>query len=347
MINLRYHIVSLTAVFLALGIGLTLGSTFLDRVTVDNLKDQLDTVQARVNETNARNEELGAEVDRDDRRDEELASQLPEQLFAGQLADVPVLVIATAGTDEALVDRALGALSAAGADLAGTWWITDRWQLDDADEVADLDEVLGVSTDQTDRLRRNAAIQLADVLLTAAEPPPEGELAEEPGPGEESATTLPPEPTEAEIVAALREAGFLDHQRPEGDGDGPVLPPVAGARYVLVSSLPPDDGGQLFAQALAEQLTVDRVAPLVAAQAEAEIAAPDSESLSESEARTTFVGALRSGDDVAARLSTVDDLDHAAGLAALVLALRDVGEERVGHYGVATGADRLLPAPPA
>ena len=31
MINLRYHIVSITAVFLALGIGTALGGTFLDR----------------------------------------------------------------------------------------------------------------------------------------------------------------------------------------------------------------------------------------------------------------------------------------------------------------------------
>ena len=43
MINLRYHIVSITAVFLALGIGLTLGSTFLDRVTVDRFAAEAPT----------------------------------------------------------------------------------------------------------------------------------------------------------------------------------------------------------------------------------------------------------------------------------------------------------------
>ena len=42
MINLRYHIVSLIAVFLALGIGVAMGSTFLDRATVDNLNGQLE-----------------------------------------------------------------------------------------------------------------------------------------------------------------------------------------------------------------------------------------------------------------------------------------------------------------
>ena len=42
MINLRYHIVSIVAVFLALGIGLALGSTFVDSILVNELKDQVD-----------------------------------------------------------------------------------------------------------------------------------------------------------------------------------------------------------------------------------------------------------------------------------------------------------------
>ena len=39
MINLRYHVVSLVAVFLALGVGVLMGSTVIDRVTVDQLRE--------------------------------------------------------------------------------------------------------------------------------------------------------------------------------------------------------------------------------------------------------------------------------------------------------------------
>ena len=53
MINIRYHIVSITAVFLALGIGVALGSTFLDRVTVNVLDDQISSAENRIRETNA------------------------------------------------------------------------------------------------------------------------------------------------------------------------------------------------------------------------------------------------------------------------------------------------------
>ena len=45
------------------------------------------------------------------------------------------------------------------------------------------------------------------------------------------------------------------------------------------------------------------------------------------------------------RITTVDNLDTAAGQAAVVLALRSLGVGPVGHFGVATGATRLLPAP--
>ena len=50
MIKLRTHIISLTAVFLALGIGLMLGSTFLDRTFVDALDAQVVSAATKVME---------------------------------------------------------------------------------------------------------------------------------------------------------------------------------------------------------------------------------------------------------------------------------------------------------
>ena len=46
MINLRYHIISIVAVFLALGIGLALGSTFVDTILVNELEDQVNEFEA-------------------------------------------------------------------------------------------------------------------------------------------------------------------------------------------------------------------------------------------------------------------------------------------------------------
>src|SRR4029077_16774533 len=51
ILNLRYHVVSLVAVFLALGIGVIMGATVIDRVTVDQLRNRLDSVEKSVSQT--------------------------------------------------------------------------------------------------------------------------------------------------------------------------------------------------------------------------------------------------------------------------------------------------------
>jgi len=343
LINLRYHIVSITAVFLALGIGLTLGSTFLDRVTVDNLKGQLDEVQDDVDRTQAANADLRGRVDALEERDGALAEALGERLVTGRLADVPVLVIAAEGTDEELVDQAVTALDAAGADLAGTWWLTERWLLDDPEEVRDLEELLQLRTDDADRLRRNGSIRLADALLESTAP------VEEPLPdvgveGEPVEPTQPAEPREPDVAAALVESGFLEYTSAPGE-DGPVLLPPAGLRIVTVSSTDPASGGQQISLGLLAELTGDGAAPVVAAQGLVDVLNQDGTPAPEGDRRSTFVGPLRDGELTRDRVSTVDDLDTAAGLLAVILAVEDAGDLRLGHYGVAPGAASLLPGP--
>ena len=56
MINLRYHIVSLTAVFLALASGVLLGGTYLDKYTVDQLDQSITNAEERIRETRAEND---------------------------------------------------------------------------------------------------------------------------------------------------------------------------------------------------------------------------------------------------------------------------------------------------
>ena len=44
MISFRFHVVSITAVFLAIAIGVVVGSTYVDRAIVDNLQHRIETV---------------------------------------------------------------------------------------------------------------------------------------------------------------------------------------------------------------------------------------------------------------------------------------------------------------
>lgn len=354
MINLRYHIVSITAVFLALGIGLTLGSTFLDRVTVDTLKAQLDDVEAQVERTNAENEELSARLRDLQERDDALVAALPERLLSGRLDDVPVLVVATDGTPQPTVDQSTQALEAAGADVMGSWLLTDRWLLDDEEEVSDLARLLDLSTQDVDRLRRNAAIRIAELLAAAAQPAVEDETMPDPGePGEriEAPTTTtttvptePGEPTEPDLISALEEAGFIEYQPAKGGDQAAVALPPAGARYLFISGTPAVEGPQMFAAALLDEMAAEGPVPVIAAQGPVD-SGSDAEALSDDARRTTFVGPIRDGELTTEAITTIDDLDTAAGLVALVLAMEDLEVPTIGHYGVAPGASTLLPGP--
>lgn len=347
MINLRYHIVSITAVFLALGIGLTLGSSFLDRVTVDTLKHRLDSVQDRVNKTEAANGDLTGRVGNLEKRDKGLVDEMPERLLGGHLDGVPVLIVAARGTDDKLVSAAASSLVAAGAQVAGTWWLTDSWTLDNDNEVRALAGVLGLSTDDPDRLRRNGAIRIGELFAEASKPavPQLDPATGNPVIPSVDPRLVPAPSSEPALIASLKDAGFIDYQT-IGSGGDRVLLPGASARYLVVSGALPTSGPQRFASALLEQMASTGIAPVVAAQGAVEL--PNTNKpMSEDDRRSTFVGPLREGELTRDRLSTVDDLDTAAGVAALVLALEDLGIPRVGHYGSSSSATRLLPAVPS
>ena len=62
MINFRFHLVSLIAVFLALGLGILVGSTVIDQKIVNRLDTEIDSVR-KENDERARREQ-GARASR-------------------------------------------------------------------------------------------------------------------------------------------------------------------------------------------------------------------------------------------------------------------------------------------
>lgn len=91
MYNLRYHIASLVAVFLALTIGLLLGTVVAERGTMTEQGSALvEGLQRRFDEISATNEELRLGLERDRAFAEELEPVLTTGVLAGQ--DVAVVV---------------------------------------------------------------------------------------------------------------------------------------------------------------------------------------------------------------------------------------------------------------
>ncbi len=139
MVNFRFHLVSLTAIFLALGIGIAVGATVVDRATVDFLERRLEGVEQRLDDTDTENDQL--------RRDlgtwSAFADQARDEAVAGRLEGVPVLVLAVQGIDRRPVDEFRQTLAAATASVQGTVWFTSKLRLEkdeDAAALADLTE---------------------------------------------------------------------------------------------------------------------------------------------------------------------------------------------------------------
>lgn len=329
MINFRFHVVSLTAVLLALGIGLVLGTTFLDEATINGLERQLDGLEHDLDQAQARNDQQQQRLGSFENETEQLHEQLGERLFDGELAAEPVLVVSTKGVDGRWVDSVVATLTQADADVLGVWWLTERLALDDDGEVDDLAAVLELTTDDAGRLSRNLAVQVADVLYGAADAPGE------PVPVDVAQTA----PAEPGLLSRLREAGFVEYQMPEGDDSDVVRLPPSGLRVVVV------DGpgaavaaGQVMLPVL-EDLTADGPMPVVVTQP-----SPVGDDADEV-ARPELVAAVRDDGTLSQRLSTVDNLDRVAGRVATLLATIDAapGGPTVGRYGAGDGSDRLLP----
>lgn len=111
MYNLRYHIASLVAVFLALSIGLLLGTVVADRgMITDQSSALIGDLQRRFDEINAANEELRLGVE----RDSAFAEDVVPLAVAGQLEDRDVVVLVGSGRVDG-VDAATLAITQAGA----------------------------------------------------------------------------------------------------------------------------------------------------------------------------------------------------------------------------------------
>ena len=364
MINLRYHIVSITAVFLALAIGVVMGTSFLGKATVDQLKTQINRAERRIDATEKENSRLTTEVKRLDQRDDAMRLQGP-QLLADHLTGKPVLIIASANLDRASLSALQASLEATAADFKGTLVVNAKLRLAGGD-LAKMSDLLGLASATLPKVRRVLAARVATMLAAAGRPiAPDGGGG---APGRSStsttttrvpipptaglssttttttttatttATTTPaPDNKQPEFLTQLRKGGWLSYQPPEAGSADDLLLTTRGYRFVFVAGVGAAVPDQDFLRPVVFDLGATEPAPVVVASA---AVGDDPEAT-----RLASVRAIRELDPVNKNVSTVDDLESFDGDAAVVLALDDLTEIH-GHYGVGEGATSLLPPPP-
>jgi hypothetical protein len=115
MIDFRYHLVSIVAVFLALAIGIILGATQLQPTTQRELDNQSKSEEHQISSLQAQERNLQSQL----RSSQAFATANAPSLLAGQLTGQRVVLVTAPGADGSIATGVTTALTQAGAKLTG------------------------------------------------------------------------------------------------------------------------------------------------------------------------------------------------------------------------------------
>jgi hypothetical protein len=329
MINFRFHLVSLVAVFLALGLGILVGSTVVDQKIVD----RLDSDIARVGKENAERRETNKQLAQTNAQQREFIDAVAPYAGDARLDGESVALVAEQGVDGDDVKSAAQSLRDAGAEVPGVVWLQDDWQLDTDQRLQELQTALGI--EGTSATTRDTALGALGARL-ARTPGTTPTTAPGPRATRASTSTTAPGSTGVDVLAELEQAGVI--RITEGDVSDFDTFPTYAPSVVVVTGDASHFAGTGF--------TTSVVRAMVDSDAPTQLAAvydPGNDAEPASERGEVLAGVL---DDrsLSGAVSTVDDLDLQQGRIASVLAL-DIqeGSGEVGHYGYGAGASAPLP----
>jgi hypothetical protein len=305
MVSFRFHLVSIIGVFLALGIGIAIGASVVDRATVDALENRLDAVGERAEQTNAENDRLRSDVS----RWEKFADEAGDELVEGRLVGVDVVLVGVQGVDREPVDRLRQSLVSAGARLRGTVWLTGKLQLKEPGDVASLSDALVVAPGPADLVRRTLIERLAASWAAGADTSP---------------------------LARLRDTGFVELETAEGPSV--AVPP--GTRFVVVAGDKADVPNDVLAGPLAAELAEQAPTRVLAVESghDATGGTPALRAVFVGALRgdDDAAGRLSTVDNLE---------NYRGRIAAVLALADLGPQGKVGHYGVGPRAARMVPEP--
>ena len=307
MISFRFHIVSIVAVFLALAIGIVVGSTVIDRAIVEGLRNRVDEVSDNLDERQAANDALQAEVD--DLTD--FTNQSAALSVDGRLADTVTVVVTDDGVDRDPVDRTIELLGQAGSTVRGILTVDGSWTLEDDATRGALAETVDLDSEATvEELQTRAASLLVSDLTSRVEVVGDG-------------------------TGALDQISALDLVSYEELADVEALRPRR-VLFVVVSGPETEAGSSAHTEAFAVAAAESAGAVVVAEVWREAEDGPD---------RADSLSVILGSPTLSAEISTVDALDLPFGPTITVFALVVGRQGEVGHFGVGDGAEAVSPAP--
>jgi hypothetical protein len=307
MIDFRYHLISLIAVFLALGLGVLMGSLVADQAVVDQLEGSLDRLRKDKQEL----QEAVLQLDRQLDADVRFADVAEDHLIRDKLSGEMLVLVRFEGSDDMMTDGVREVLDNAGVREVVEIAITDKLRLAGEVEREQLALAIESSSIAPRELRSEAADLLATRLVAATR-----SLGREPRSDATHAAAR-------RLLRTLEDAGFVSL-------DGIELP-FGEARLLLAGGSEGDRPFDLgaFATTFSESIVSGGEQILVAEP---------------STSNWGIVEALRNS-PVEDEVTTVDHAETIAGRIAVVLGLAAQREGENGHFGVGAGSEQSIPEP--
>ncbi|OBG79401.1 copper transporter [Mycobacterium sp. E3305] len=310
MISLRQHALSLAAVFLALAVGVVLGSGFLSDTLLSSLRDEKRDLHTQINGLNDQKNVLNEKLSAANNFDTQLGGRMVHDALAGK----SVVVFRTPDANDDDVASVSKIIGQAGGAVTGTVSLTSEFV--EANSAEKLQTVVNssilpagqqLSTKLVDQ-GSQAGDLMGIALLINTNP------------------AVPPvdEPQRDTVLAALRETGFITYQPSDHLG-------AANAALIVTGGSLPQDAGN-------RGVSVARFAAAMAPHGSGTLLAGRDGSATGGAA----VAVTRADAPMNSAVSTVDDVDTAPGRITAVLGLHDlINGGHPGQYGTGHGATSI------
>jgi hypothetical protein len=306
VISLRQHAISLAAVFLALAVGVVLGSGLLSNTMVSGLRAESRNLHGQIDTLNDQKNQLNQKLGSANTFDAQLAGRMVHDALNGK----SVVIFRAPDAKDDDVDAVSKIVGQAGGAVTGTVSLTQEFV--DANSAEKLRSVVNssilpagaqLSTKLVDQ-GSQAGDLLGIALLINRDP------------------AVPPvdDPQRDTVLASLRDTGFISYGSQH----------VGAANTAAVIT-----GGALANDAGNQGVSVARFAAGLAPHGSGVLLA----GRDGSSTGTAAVAVARADNAVTSAVSTVDDVDAESGRLTVVLGIADlVNGGRTGQYGTGRGA---------
>lgn len=308
MISMRHHAISLAAVFLALAVGVVLGSGVLSNTLLSGLRDDKKQLQSHIEQLDQRNNALTEKLNAAGEFDTSMAPRL----VRGALNEKSVLIFRTPDASDDVVKAMVQVVGDAGGRVTATVGLTQQFV--EANSAEKLMSVVnssplpaGTQLSTTSVDQGSQAGDLLGIVLQINKNP---------------ATPPVDEMQRATVLASLRQTGFITYT------DNPA---AANAAIVVTGGKLSDDAGNAGP-------SVARFAAALAPHGGGTVVAGSDGCAS----GTSAVAVVRADSAMSGAVTTVDDVDMASGRITTVLALHDLlGGAKTAQYGTGQAAQSL------